>query len=150
MQNKALNILSIIAAISLIGILITQGTWLKKSNTIARQQFDHRANLMLEDVTSELETYADTSQNVLQHIKQGDLDIFHVIDTSILRTLLNKYCKYHNLHPELSYALIYTKTDKILFAANNFEFWQEEAAYKGCLSCIWKQEYIHLSVYFLY
>ena len=148
MKSKTLNILSVIAAISLVGILFAQGAWLRKSTKTAAEQFDHRADRVLEDVVSEMQTYADTSSNISFHMQQGDLHFYHVVDTVLLRSLLYKYARYHNLGDQLTYALVYTDSEKEIYSSKEFESWQEAEAYKVCLSCIWKQEYIHLSVYF--
>ncbi len=66
----------------------------------------------------------------------------------MLYSLLTKYSYYHNLDTILNYALLYSENNKILHASEDFEIWQEDEAYKVCLSCIWKKEYIHLSVFF--
>ncbi len=148
MQNKILNILSIIAAISLLGILLTQGIWLKKSTTTINQQFDYRANQMLENVLNELKIFSDTSISIEKHKINGDLTFFHVIDTSLLKKLLIKHCDYLNLPNQFEYALVNTESLNILSSTKSFELWQEKEAYKICLSCIWKKENIHLSVFY--
>ena len=148
MKSRALHIISVIAGLSLIGILITQGTWLRKTTATAEKQFDHRADQMLNNIVEELQTYSDTSIAIEEHSNIDNLCFYDVVDTTLLRTLLYKYTYYHNLDSVLSYALVVSETKEILHASDNFDLWQEEEAYKVCLSCIWKKEYIHLSVYF--
>jgi two-component system, OmpR family, phosphate regulon sensor histidine kinase PhoR len=148
MNNRSLNIISIIAGISLIGILITQGTWLRITTAAAEQHFNHRADQMLNNIVKELQTYADTSERISLLAKNDKLHFYDKIDTVLLKSLINKYAQYHMLDSVLSYALITSSSGKILFASENFNISQEEKAYKVCLSCIWKKEYIHLSVYF--
>lgn len=148
MKTNSLNIISIVAGVSLFGILITQGLWLHKTSTNAEKNFDHRADQMLTNVVDELETYSDTSSFVQTHMNDDDLCFYDVVDTTLLRTLIYKYTYYHKLDTSLSFALIETESNKILHATKNFDLTDKEEAYKVCLSCIWKKEYIHLSVYF--
>lgn len=148
MNYKRLRFLSYISAISLIGIIITQSFWLNKTLNVAERQFDHRANQLLSDVVSELQTYADTSVFIHEHIIHGNLCLYDVIDTILLRELIYKYAGYHQLDTSLNYALVVTTNDKILYNSGNFMPQNERDAYKVCLSCLWQEEYIHLSVFF--
>ncbi len=148
MTNKALHTISIVAGISLLGILVTQATWLKKTHEAAQKQFDHRANQMLENVVSELKTYADTSSTIAFHSHSGNLHFYDVVDTLLLKNLIRKYVLYHNLDTVFQYALVITETTEFIHRSEQFEDWHENESYMVCLSCIWKKEYIHLSVYF--
>ena len=103
---------------------------------------------MLSDVVEELQTYADTSKRVQEHLLCNNLCIFHVIDSVLLEELIEKYANYHQLDNTYNYGLVITSSDEILFSVNGFESKHEHEAYKACLSCIWKEEYIHLSVFF--
>lgn len=147
MNYKHLRILIVSVAVSLVGVLITQSLWLKKTITVAEKQFDHRADQMLSDVVNELKTYVDTSKAVLA--KKPGVCIFDVIDTTLLGDLIEKYSKNHMLDTLYSYALVKSSNKEILFSGNNFSACYEPGAYKVCLSCLWKEEYVHLSVNFL-
>lgn len=148
MTNKALHTISIAAGISLLGILITQATWLKKTHDAAQKQFNHRANQMLEDVVNELQTYADTSSVIAIHNQTGNLHFYDVVDTLLLKNLIQKYAIYHTLDTVFHYALVITESTEIIHRSEGFEDWHENESYMVCLSCIWKKEYIHLSVFF--
>lgn len=148
MKTKRLNIISIIAGISLIGILLTQGLWLHKTNTNAQKNFDHRTDQMLTDVLSELENFSDTSETIQIHYEKGDLCFYDVVDTLLLKKLLYKYANYHKLDTIFNYALVESQGQKVVHSSEFFDISQEEEAYKVCLSCIWKKEYIHLSLFF--
>lgn len=148
MRHRILLFLIISAGVSLLGILLTQSFWLKRTLEITERQFDHRANMMLSDVVEELKTYADTSNHIIMHLEQGNLGLFDVIDTLLLNKLIQKYSVYHELDTILSYALVVTESEDILFTNNNFLPEYEKDAYKLCLSCVWQKEYIHLSVFF--
>ncbi|HBH48264.1 MAG TPA: hypothetical protein DDX98_06475, partial [Bacteroidales bacterium] len=82
MKGNKLKILIVVAGISLIGILLTQGMWLRKSTTTAEKQFDHRADEMLANVVDELQTYADTSILIKNHSEAGNLKFYDVVDTT--------------------------------------------------------------------
>lgn len=148
MNYKILKILSYIAALSLSGIIITQSFWLKKTIDVAEKQFNHRANQLLSDIVEELQTYSDTSIHILEHIEKNDLSLFDVIDTVLLDQLIHKYSLYHQLDSIYTYGLVLTETNKVLYSRYGFSLNQEQEAYKACLSCVWKEEYVHLSVYF--
>lgn len=148
MKNKHLKIISIASAVSLLGIIISQSFWLKKNIEVAEKQFNHRASQMLDDIVSELQTYADTSKHVLEHIEKNNLQIFDVIDTVLLDELAKKYAMYHQLDTVFCYALVVTTNPRIVYTPNDFIMDYEPEAYKVCLSCLWQKEYIHLSVYF--
>ncbi len=148
MQNKVLNILSIIAAISLLGILFTQGIWLKKSTTAINQQFDYRANQMLENVLNELQISLDSNKSIRQPISPGSHKLFYIIDTSLLDKLLIKHSEYLNLPNSFEYALINSESLAILYATAGYEFSQEKEAYKVCLTSLCKNKNVHLSVFY--
>jgi two-component system phosphate regulon sensor histidine kinase PhoR len=128
-------------------VVFTQTFWLKKTIEISEKQFDDRADRMLEDVLEELKQFVDTSE-FIHNIPPEELKIFDVIDTNLLSDLLYKYISYHRLNSEYSYALVRTHDDFVLYQVNDFNHDYEAWAYKACLSCIWKKEYIHLSVFF--
>jgi two-component system, OmpR family, phosphate regulon sensor histidine kinase PhoR len=148
MNYKKLRILSYISALSLLGIIITQSFWLRKTLNVAERQFDHRANQLLNDVVEELRTYSDTSAHIQEHLTQGNLRLFDVIDTVLLYNLIYKYAVYHQLDTTFYYALIETSTGKVIYNPGGFQHTYEKETYKACLSCLWKEEYIHLSVFF--
>lgn len=148
MKTKGLNIISIIAGISLIGILITQSLWLNKTNSNAQDNYDHRTDQMLSDVISELENFSDTSATIREHIDKGILCFFDVVDTLLLKSLIEKYSNYHKIDTVYEYALIETASNKIIHTTPNYVSNWEDKTYKVCLSCIWQKEYVHLSIFF--
>ena len=147
MRRHYLTPVILLAAISLTGLIITQILWLKNSITVSEKQFNDRADRMLEDVLSELKEYSDTSPHIRQ-MPAEQLIIYDVIDTSLLHSLLKKYVRYHMLDTTFLYALVRTSDDFLIFRSSGFSPAMENDSYKSCLSCIWKKEYIHLSVFF--
>lgn len=148
MNRISLKIIIVAAALSLTGVLITQSLWLKKTFEIEEKQFDHRADQMLNDVVDELKVYADTSSKSQYAKKLKNPCIFDVLDTLLLKELINKYSKYHLLDSVYSYGLVISGNNKIIYTVNGFVPSYESLAYKVCLSCIWQEEYIHISVYY--
>lgn len=147
MRKHFLLLIIVLVAISLGGLIFTQIFWLNRSVSIAESHYDDRADRMLEDVVSELQQYADTS-SVIKYTHIDELNFFDVIDTTLLDNLLRKYINYHMLDSSYYYALIRTYDNYILYHTKDFNITMEEESYKACLSCIWKKEYIHISVYF--
>lgn len=147
MKKQVLKGVIVIAALALVGIIVTQTFWLKKSVRISEEQYDDRADRMLGDVLSEVREFVDTS-SAIHDIPKGDRGLFDVVDTSLLENLLEKYVRYHRLDSNYSYGLVRSGETEILYAARGFTMEMEAEAYKSCLSCIWKKQYTHLSVYF--
>ncbi len=148
MNYRILKIIIFAAAFSLLGILFTQAFWLKKTLSIAEKQFDHRADQMLSNIVDELKTFADTSSQISNKCAFKRICLFDVIDTTLLSELIDKYSRYHKLDSVYSFGLVLSSSGKILYDMNNFKSSYEPESYKVCLSCLWQEEYIHLSVYF--
>lgn len=147
MRKKYLFLIIALVAISLTGLISIQIFWLNKSVAVTEKQFDDRADRMLHDVVAELRQYSDTS-SVIRNTHPDSLIIFNVIDTNLLANLLQKYTDYHRLDSLYYYGLVRSSDNLIFYRSANFDLSMEPLSYKSCLSCIWKAEYIHLSVFF--
>lgn len=136
------------------GIIVTQTFWIRKSFIITQRQFDHRADEALSNVIEELKDYTDSTFRMSHHlpclkdmVKSGT--IFDVLDTAALRQLLMKYISYHKLSNDYQYAVIKSSDNSVIFATSGYNHARKKCeAYKACLSCIWKEEYFHLSLCF--
>ncbi len=147
MNYKVLRILIFSTALSLLGILVTQFFWLKKTYKLAEKQFKHRTDKMLNDVVDELKTYADTSL-IIQEKSEYEVSLFDVVDTVLLHELVQKYTKYHMLNSTYSYGLVSSSSGELIYSKHNFTLYLDQFSNKVCLSCLWKKEYIHLSIFF--
>ncbi len=147
MKYLFLKSVIVLVAVSLLGLISTQILWLNNSVIISEKLYDDRADRMLHDVLNELQEYVDTSA-FIQNTPQEELKLFDVIDTFLLDNLIEKHIRYHRLDSTYIYALVRTKDDHIVYSFKNFSIDNEQEAYKTCLSCIWKKEYVHLSVFF--
>lgn len=147
MKRNYLFLIITLVAISLTGLISTQVFWLKRSIDIAEKQYDDRADRMLNGVVNELQQYSDTAHHITS-TPEDSLVLFDVVDTLLLRTLVDKYVRYHSLDIPYEYALVRTHDQYFCFATKGFTKDMEEPAYKTCLSCIWQKDYIHLSIFF--
>ncbi len=140
------KLIILFGVVSLLGIVITQLFWIQKSVSIQKKQFDHRADQVISDVIAELRDYNDTAKIV--QIADSNIVFFHVVDTLLLKQLLKKYVNYHRLDSNYAYALIKTHNDSVIYHSDNFNCLPSCDIYRGCLSCIWKKEYVHLALHF--
>jgi two-component system phosphate regulon sensor histidine kinase PhoR len=154
MKRHTTKIIIILAAFSLAGIIATQAFWIKKAWKISQKQYDHRADEALNDVIDELKDYSDSTYRVLHRLpglktKEKPGAILDVIDTVILDSLMHKYIDYHRLSDNFEYAVVKTKDNSVLYASPGYHKIRPKCKpYKACLSCIWKEEYYHLSLCF--
>lgn len=154
MKRHTLKIIIILTALSVTGIILTQTFWITKSWKIAQKQYDHRADEALNDVIEELEDYKDTTFRALHHLPwQKDPakseSILDVIDTVILGELMHKYIDYHMLSENYNYAIVKTADSSVLYSTPDYHKQRSKCKpYKACLSCIWKEDYFHLSLCF--
>jgi len=154
MKRHTIKIIIILTALSVTGIILTQAFWISKSWKISQKQYNHRADEALNDVIGELEDYQDSTFRTSHHLpwlKDSDKSesILEVIDTVILDDLMQKYIDYHMLSENYEYAIVKTRDGSVLYSTTDYnELRPKCKPYKACLSCIWKEEYYHLSVCF--
>ncbi|MBN2610326.1 MAG: HAMP domain-containing histidine kinase [Bacteroidales bacterium] len=154
MKKNTFRIIIFLTAVSLLGIIGTQTFWIRKSFLITQKQFDHRADQALNDVIEELGDYTDSSFRMSHNLPcLNDIDktgtIFDVLDTAILDRLMQKYVSYHKLGNNYHYAIVKTADSTIIYSTPGYEKTRGRCEpYKACLSCLWKEEYFHLSLCF--
>ncbi|MFC2115258.1 sensor histidine kinase [Bacteroidota bacterium] len=153
MQRSHIVIVILFASISLVGLTITQSFWVWNAVDIGEKQHDHRIDLALEEVIDELVDANDSniefSERPVMKSTCEEIAIFSVIDTVLLSRLLSKYIDYHRLDDHYEYAIVKTTNDSIIHASTALiSKSMKKKAHKACLSCLWKEEYFHLEVYF--
>ncbi len=153
MQRSHIIIIILFASISLVGLVITQSFWVWSAVNLGENQYDHRIDLALEEVIDELVGANDPdivfSERPVRKSSCEDITFFSVIDTVLLEKLLNKYIDYHRLDNDFEYAIIKTSNDSIIHASTPLiSKSMKKKAHKACLSCLWKEEYFHVEVYF--
>jgi two-component system phosphate regulon sensor histidine kinase PhoR len=141
MQKSQITIIILAASISLVGLTITQSSWVWNAVNLVQEQHNHRVDMALEDVVEGMKSTPT---------RQGNGDkIFDAIDTTLLATLLQQYIDYHKLASGYEYAVVKNSNDSILHASSpSIPRSMIRNVHKKCLHGLWSQEYTHLEVYF--
>jgi len=154
MQNSNIKLIIIVSALALTGLILTQLFWVMKALQLAERQYNHRVDMALEDVINEMLGNSDPlllsgQKSLAGGTELQDITFFDVVDTSKMRTLLNKYSDYHKLDKSYEYAIVKTSNDSIIYSTTaDFQHLTRKKIHKACLSCLWQNEYFHLAVYF--
>jgi len=154
MQNSNIKLIIIVSALALTGLILTQLFWVMKALQLAERQYNHRVDMALEDVINEMLGNSDPlllsgQKSLAGGTELQDITFFDVVDTSKMRTLLNKYSDYHKLDKSYEYAIVKTSNDSIIYSTTaDFQHLTRKMIHKACLSCLWQNEYFHLAVYF--
>jgi two-component system phosphate regulon sensor histidine kinase PhoR len=154
MRPSTVKIIIFISCFALLGLVFTQTFWIREEIMLGRKQFDHRADNALEDVVEELRNYTDSTAGFVPGTKTcsdscKSLDIMGVLDTALLASLMNKYVSNHRLDKNYYYAVVKTMNDSIVHRSSTFPSVNTvNNPYKACLSCIWKNTYYHLALFF--
>jgi two-component system phosphate regulon sensor histidine kinase PhoR len=153
MQRKHIILIIVFASSALVGLTITQSLWVLNAVNLVEKQHDHRIDIALEDVITELDD-ADKQEIILaeQPLTKTaceEITIFSALDTAMLANLLSKYTNYHQLDSDYEYAIVKTSNDSVIFSSTSMISRSlKKNAHKACLSCLWKEEYFHLEVYY--
>jgi two-component system phosphate regulon sensor histidine kinase PhoR len=153
MQKSQITIIILAVSISLVGLTITQCSWVWNAVNLVQEQHDHRVDMALEEVVDALVNANDAElnrpENPLYSDTQPKNTFFNVIDTTLLASLLTQYIDYHKLDPDFEYAILKTRNDSIIYSSTEFiPKSLKKNCHKACLSCLWKEEFFHLEVYF--
>jgi two-component system phosphate regulon sensor histidine kinase PhoR len=153
MQKPHITIIILATSIALVGLTITQSFWVWNAVNLEEKQYDHRVDMALKEVIDGLVNASDRemnrSQNPFYEAAQPKITFFEVIDTTLLASLLRQYVDYHKLAPDYEYAILKTANDSIIYASTKaIPRSLKRNCHKACLSCLWKEEYFHLEVYF--
>jgi two-component system phosphate regulon sensor histidine kinase PhoR len=154
LQNSNIKLIILVSALALAGLVLTQLFWVMKAVQLADKQYNHRVDMALDDVLNEMLGSSDTIYLSDQKDMAGNTGVrkvgfFDVVDTTKLRSLLNKYSEYHELGSNYEYAIVKTANDSIIYStATDIRHLKSKKIHKACLSCLWKNEYFHLAVYF--
>lgn len=153
MKKSQITIIILAASISLVGLTITQCSWVWNAINLVQEQHDHRVDMALEEVIDGMVNANDAalnrSENAFYSEAQPKITFFEVIDTTLLASLLMQYIDYHKLDPDFEYAILKTSNDSIIYSSlENIPKSLKKDCHKACLSCLWKEEFFHLEVYF--
>jgi len=149
MGKRTIQYIIIFSSISLLGLIFSQAMWVRNALIIAEEQHAHRVDLALDDILEELTDIAESSKNNPSDSILEAQNVFEVLDTTILQSLIEKYITYHKLSNLYSYSIVKTSNDSVLYInpklARNTK---DLIIHKACLYCIWKKDYYHLSLAF--
>jgi two-component system phosphate regulon sensor histidine kinase PhoR len=154
LQNSNIKLIILVSALALTGLILTQLFWVMKAIQLYEKQYNHRVDMALEDVINDMLGSSDTiylsgQADMAGNTNVMDVGFFNAIDTVRLRSLMDKYSDYHHLDKNYQFAIVKTSNDSIIYATTpNFKHLKSNKIHKACLSCLWKNEYFHLAVYF--
>jgi two-component system phosphate regulon sensor histidine kinase PhoR len=154
MGKRTIRLIIIFASLSLGGLIATQTFWVKNAIDLAEEQHDHRVDLALDDVLSELidttrASYQKTGKMICSENAPEKGSFFKVVDTTELHRLLNKYINYHALDNRFSYFIVKTSNDSVIFSYGEGSTPSSGMkVHKACLHCAFKQDYYHLALCF--
>lgn len=153
MKRKTIHLIILVTSVSLLGLVMMQSFWILRAINISEEQFSHRTDMALEDVLNEL---VENQDSVLVGLKSSNsqtrnsvgTEILDVVDTVLLDTLMRKYMNYHMLGENYVYQIVKTSNDSVYYTSNKTIYREQDMIYKACLSCLWKEEYFHIAVFF--
>lgn len=149
-KNRIIGII-LVSSLALVGLIVTQLFWVNNALKLAEKQHNHRVNMALDEVLDEMVYHQDTmlqKEKPSKRYDPGRVIFFQVIDTVLLDRLLEKYIDYHMLEKPYEYAIVRTANDSVIFSSTPDIGKIGSRPHKACLSCLWKEEYFHLELYF--
>jgi len=121
MQKSQITIIILAVSISLLGLTITQCSWVWNAINLVQEQHNHRVDMALEEVIDGMVNANDRelnrSENPFYSEAQPKITFFEVIDTTLLASLLMQYIDYHKLDPDFEYAILKTSNDSIIYSS---------------------------------
>lgn len=152
MGKRTIQFIIIFSGLSLVGLISTQTLWVSNALSLAEKQHSHRVDLALDDILEELVDRKDSLE--IKSRLEGDSiyqseSLFSVLDTLILKSLIEKYVNYHKLNEDYYYSIVKTSNDSVYYSSFHSPINKKEMrVHKACLYCIWKKDYFHLEILF--
>ncbi len=151
MKQPTIKLIIVITTIALTGLIASQLIWVHKAIVTAREQYDHRVNLALNDVVEELKRMQQLSlpkEECAVRCPLQNMTVFQVIDTTQLKKLLVKYIDYHCLDRNFVFQIHRTSDDSLVYTSSRTADFKKMESHKACLSGLCERQPYHLSVYF--
>lgn len=154
-MNKRLpNIIIIITAIALSGIIITQYFWVKDALIMKNDQFYQNANLGLKRVVNQLMSLQNDSATAAKflNLKDGEnyhTQFIHSLSPELIEAMINSEFQNLELSDKFYYG-IFNKNTKEFVMLSNPDFKNEilNSEHKATISCIFQKEKFVLAAYF--
>ena len=143
-RKRNLQIIIIVSAISLLGLIFMQFFWMRKSLRVAEKHYNHRVNLALQDVIKEIER----TEGGLQFLLTPKNEIVQA-GSKKLNSLLHQYFDYHRLESNFNYTITTNRSDSILFTYAPLKAMANDTRpHKVCLNRLEGGGGLHLEIFF--
>jgi len=143
-RKRNLQIIIIVSALSLLGLIFMQFFWMRKSLRVAEKHYNHRVNLALQDVIKEIER----TEGGLQFLLTPKNEIVQA-GSKKLNSLLHQYFDYHRLESNFNYTITTNRSDSILFTYAPLKAMANDTRpHKVCLNRLEGGGGLHLEIFF--
>ncbi len=153
MKKKAIILIVIFTSVSLLGIVLTQLYWVKKSMDLKEEQFDNSARIAVKSVINRLlEHKNDTvTQQYLYELscRKPELDVTDIIQPALLDSLLTEEIECMMLIDDYHYGIYNNRTQ--IFVAGNYSGMENElltTPFQFSVSSLYKPGDYYLSIFF--
>jgi len=146
-------IIIVLAAASLVGIILTQLYWVGQAYALKEDQFDHSIRISMKSVINQLQNHKNDSvfREELEKIRCRKLkiDVTDIVEPNMLDSLINQEFSLMQINNNYYYAL-YNKMNE-RFIAGDYDGSQEEllnSKFQFSVASLYKPGDYFLSVYF--
>ena len=153
MKKKAIILIVIFTSVSLLGIVLTQLYWVKKSMDLKEEQFDNSARIAVKSVLNRLLDHKNDSvtQQYLYELscRKPKLDVTDIIQPALLDSLLTEEIECLMLIDDYHYGIYSNRTQK--FVAGNYSGKENEllaTPFNFSVSSLYKPGDYYLSIFF--
>ena len=153
MKRSVIRLVIILAALSILGITITQLYWLKKAFDLNEDQFNRDVNTALYNVASQLFEINRSTPSKINPIEQLSTNYYVVtinneIDAGLLEFLLKSELTQRDIHADFEYGIYDCNSDKMVYG--NYVSLEEDVLSTDEPSLLpkWKNQQYYFGVYF--
>ena len=153
MKKKAIILIVLFTSVSLLGIVLTQLYWVKKSMDLKEEQFDNSTRIALKSVLNRLLDHKNDSvtQQYLYDLscRKPKLDVTDLVPPVLLDSLLEEELECMMLVDEYYYGLYTNRSQK--FVAGFYTNREEQllaSPFQFSVSALYKPGDYYLSIYF--
>jgi two-component system phosphate regulon sensor histidine kinase PhoR len=152
MKHKNLRIIILLAAISIIGIVIIQTYWFKKAFDLKEKQFNHNVTIALQNVGEALLSYQHLPVPLESMVYQISGNYYVVslngeIKTCLLEFLLKKELEKRNILADFEYGVYNCQTQRMVYG-NYVSFEKQKNTSKHRELPVWHDDKFYFGVYF--
>lgn len=151
MKSHSIRLIVIIAALSVLGIVLTQSYWLNRAFGLQEKQFDQQVQIALNRVAEQLLAYHQLPLPMENPITRVSSNYYAVmvnnpIEASLLEDLLVREFSRSNLSADFEYGIYDCQTEKLVYGS--FVSMQPGSPAKTSLLPAWPQENYYFSILF--